>query len=174
MSATFSTPKDEPSSIERTSRHLRDLCDALEHLADGLPENVDRQTCLHLARHVGPAIARRHQVEEEQVFPLLTRARTLPLDSEAAISLLRMEQLEEVCGAEELAEVLLAYGEGHPITSPDTTGYILRGFFNALRRHIGLSEQLLGVVTSGDRNGSSRLEDQVSRSAPAGRKHPEP
>ena len=44
--------------------------------------------------------------------------------------------------------MLLSYAEGRPTHSAEATGYMLRGFFEALRRHIAIEEELSTALRS--------------------------
>ncbi|HSO47353.1 MAG TPA: hypothetical protein VLQ68_05415, partial [Rhizobiaceae bacterium] len=63
----------DPESIREELGTLLDelsqICAKLEKIADDLPENVDRQQCMALARSMYPTIIRAHKFEEGIVFP---------------------------------------------------------------------------------------------------------
>jgi hypothetical protein len=65
-------------------------------------------------------------------------------DIETTLTRLRFEHCEDECFAEELTEALHALGAGRAEINIEATGYMLRGFFEAMRRHIAFeSEHLL-------------------------------
>ncbi len=80
---------DPASLIESLQGVWRDqlaLCDALEHLADGLPHHVDRSGCLRIARAIPPLLQKAHRLEETTLFPLLELStRPAPDDRSLAI-----------------------------------------------------------------------------------------
>ncbi|MBU1174081.1 MAG: hemerythrin domain-containing protein [Alphaproteobacteria bacterium] len=123
-------------------REQRTLCDALEQIADSLPDAIDRKVCLHVARLLPTLIARAHRYEEEVLFAALDRPGLTPFDPHPTLERLKIEHAGDECFAEELSEVLLSYAEGRPTHSAEATGYMLRGFFEALRRHIAIEEEL--------------------------------
>ena len=127
-------------------REQRILCDALEQIADSLPDAVDRKVCLHAARLLPTLMVRAHRYEEDVLFTALDRPGLAPFDHRRTLSRLRMEHAGDECFAEELSEVLLSYAEGRPTHSAEATGYMLRGFFEALRRHIATEEELSTVL----------------------------
>lgn len=138
-------------------RDQRVLCDQLEAIADSLPEQVDRALCLYAARALGPLIAHAQALEEEVLFPALeSRWRGLP-GMARTLERLRLEHCEDACFAEELFDALMAYGRGVPDPAPETFGYMLRGFFEGLRRHIAFEEEvvvpLFGLVARRGRDG---------------------
>ncbi|WP_428424749.1 hemerythrin domain-containing protein [Pararhizobium sp.] len=118
---------------------LRDqavLCDALESVADRLPDKVAHGECLHLRRAIPPILAAVHRQEEEAILPWMAQRWQTPSGLAEILDHIRYEQLEEECYAEELCDALRAYGTGLVKPSPETLGYILRGYFDCARRRI--------------------------------------
>jgi hypothetical protein len=144
----MTTPAMEESLLLVTQSHARQiaLCEDLETIADGLPGNVNRQLCLHLARVVCPTIAAAHEVEERVLFPSVqTLSAALP-DLDATIERLRWEHFEDMCFAEELHDALLSIGRGEPKMTADAAGYMLRGFFEGVRRHVAFEREMLAPL----------------------------
>ncbi|TIU16029.1 MAG: hemerythrin domain-containing protein, partial [Mesorhizobium sp.] len=54
--------------MKRAHREKLQLCDALEKIADALP-NVDRLKCLGTANAIVPLLRNIHQYEETIIFP---------------------------------------------------------------------------------------------------------
>ena len=155
----------------------RRLCAALEAIADALPDNLDTQHTLHVARLIGPTIRRAHAFEEQTVFPLLEGHFATRPELATTLERLHFEHWEDESFAEELAEKLVdavmraasrrrgerpkagpaarlaAIGPAGapdpcgPRPEPDplaeALGYMLRGFFEGLRRHIAFEEEHL-------------------------------
>jgi len=119
------------------------LCEELEAVADSLPSNVDRQRCLHLARAIRSVLADAHNIEEAILFPSIERLQHRLIDATATLERLRFEHYEDMCFAEELRETLLCIGRGEGDLSADATGYMLRGFFESIRRHVAFERELL-------------------------------
>lgn len=139
-------PEDGLILISQSHARQMSLCDDLETIADGLPGNVNRQLCLHLARAVCPTVAAAHEVEERLLFPAVkTLSATLP-DIETMIERLRWEHFEDMCFAEELHDALLAIGRGEPTMTPEAAGYMLRGFFESVRRHVAFEREMLSPL----------------------------
>lgn len=118
--------------MERGHRRLLQACDALEALADQLPGDVDRLGCLMLAGTLIPLLDACHGFEEAVVLPAFGRTER----GAAICARLTAEHLQDRCAAEDLTEALLAHGHGRLITNPEAFGYMLRGFFDSMRRHI--------------------------------------
>ena len=121
------------------------LCDTLEAIADDLPAHVDQLQCLTAASSLVPLLRACHRFEEETVFPVFARRR----GGAAIVERLKAEHLEDDCAAEDLSEALLAYGHGAAIENPEAFGYMLRGLFDAMRRHIAYErDQILPQLGS--------------------------
>ncbi|HEY0853474.1 MAG TPA: hemerythrin domain-containing protein [Devosia sp.] len=121
------------------------LCDSLETIADSLPDRLDRQECLHMSRLVGPLLKHAHAAEELLLFPEVAAT----LGDPGIIETLRLEHIEDECFAEEVQYELLLIGQGRPLLTPEATGYMLRGFFEGIRRHIRHEQDLVGRLGAG-------------------------
>lgn len=119
------------------------LCTALEEIADSLPANVNRQKCIYAAKSLIPLVNGIHRYEEEAVFPLIER--TVVGDGELAhaIARLKFEHVEDECFAEELTDTLTRLGSGDITVNAEAAGYMLRGFFESIRRHIAFEQQFM-------------------------------
>ncbi len=122
------------------------LCIVLEEIADSLPERVDAAVCKHVAKTLPLIIEGAHRYEEDVIFPLLEKSKISSVDLKTTIKRLKIEHLGDKCFAEELSEVLASYGKGMPNLAAEATGYMLRGFFEALRRHIAFEAELFANV----------------------------
>lgn len=132
------------------------LCDELESLADSLPSGHHR--CVLLARAMCPLIASTHQIEEELLFVPLSRLTDRVPEMPATLERLRLEHHADLCFAEELQDALLAFGRGEDVTTAEAVGYMLRGFFQSVRRHVAFEKEilvpLLALVRPVSRNAS--------------------
>ncbi|TFF20657.1 hemerythrin domain-containing protein [Jiella endophytica] len=175
----------QPAVLAELRRELavqRRLCDSLEAIADALPDNLDHQHTLHVARSIGSIVRRAHAFEETTIFPLLDRSFRNRPQLAATLERLHFEHWEDESFAEELAEKLIDYVKaaaarpgplaprcaasvprvgvfGTIVSGPlsisadpvaEALGYMLRGFFEGLRRHIAFEEEhllpLLGEI----------------------------
>lgn len=123
--------------IQRRHEAKLSLCDALERIADTLPGPVDRHLCLTVAAHLVPLVRDAQRYEEEAVFPAFA------IDERRIASVRRLmaEHVEDHTLAEELTENLLAVGHGARIDNPEALGFMLRAFFEAVRRHIAFERE---------------------------------
>jgi hypothetical protein len=130
-----------PSQLTQVFDRQKQLCDDLEAVADSLPAHIDKQFCLDLAGQIGPLLRDAHTVEEELLFPALLRRDG---NASEAIERLRLEHVEDECFGDEVQYELEQLGQGAPILGPEATGYMLRGFFQGIRRHMRQELDLLG------------------------------
>ncbi|TIT74091.1 MAG: hemerythrin domain-containing protein, partial [Mesorhizobium sp.] len=69
----------------------------------------------------------------------------------ASIQRLRAEHVEDECFADEITEILLAIGHGERVDNAEAIGFMLRGFFESLRRHIAFErEHVLPLIRIAD------------------------
>jgi hemerythrin-like domain-containing protein len=123
------------------------LCAALEEVADTLPDEVDRVLCLRIANALVPVLRAAHAYEEDTIFPAYAAMRGATRATEASLRRLRAEHVEDECFADEVTEVLLAIGHGRAIENPEAFGFMLRGLFETLRRHIAFeAEHVLPAI----------------------------
>lgn len=119
------------------------LCEALEEIADSLPANVNRQKCIYAAKSLVPLVNGVHRYEEEALFPLLERKGAGDREMTDAIARLKFEHVEDECFAEELTDTLTRLGSGDGSVNAEAAGYMLRGFFESIRRHIAFEQQFM-------------------------------
>lgn len=112
------------------------MCDAMERIADGLPEDVDRRLCAQVAACLQFDLPLHHHDEEMALFPLL-RQRALPEDGlDQILERLAHEHSSDNDFASEIAEALETLSQGGRPANPEMLGYMLRGFFERYRRHV--------------------------------------
>ncbi|MFB2549928.1 hemerythrin domain-containing protein [Ensifer soli] len=115
------------------------LCGELENIADSLPGGIDALDCLVAASRLLPLLRRAHAFEEARIFPAydaLTAG-----GGPASTARLRAEHIEDECFAADLTEILLSVGHGGRVENAETFGFMLRGFFEGLRRHIAFENE---------------------------------
>jgi hypothetical protein len=122
-----------PPKLKKMFERQMKLCDDLEAVADSLPLRIDRHFCLHIARQIGPVLRDAHAAEELHLFPtILSRSE----NGGDVVERLRLEHIEDECFGEEVQYELLQLGQGRTVLAPEATGYMLRGFFEGMRRHM--------------------------------------
>jgi hemerythrin-like domain-containing protein len=123
------------------------LCDSLEEIADSLPNEVNKQKCIYAAKSLGPLIKSVHEYEENTLFPWLEKQLGEQPGLGDTLNRLKFEHFEDECFAEELIDKLMRLGTTGKDLNPEATGYMLRGFFEGMRRHLAFErEHLLKLV----------------------------
>lgn len=142
MSQTMSVEKLSPFArnpldmIANAHAVQEQMCDAMERIADGLPDEVDRRLCAQVASCLQFDLPLHHHDEEEALFPLL-RKRAQPEDGlDKILERLAAEHSSDNDFASEIAEALETLGQGGRPANPEMLGYMLRGFFERYRRHV--------------------------------------
>lgn len=140
MEEASRNPETVSAELAVRLMELSEICAKLESIADGLPENVNPQDCIKLARSIYPAIVSAHEFEEGVVFPMLRSAPHEPaLDD--TIERLRFEHWEDESFAAELQDTLCSFVTGREPGTAETLAWMLRGFFEGLRRHIAFERE---------------------------------
>lgn len=133
------------SDINSLHQCQLDLCNALEKLADQLPDNINTQECLHLARMIYPTVKSAHAFEENKLFPYLTSHFSQQINPQT-LDRLHCEHWEDESFACEVQEALLSLVKKPEWANHEALGYMLRGFFEGLRRHIAFERDLLNQL----------------------------
>ena len=145
---TLNQPLPEPpggmsaGALQSTHRAVARLCDMLEAVADSLPAHVDRRLCHRLADELAPSLKAAQEFEEMQIFPAIRSAAEGRTTASAALERLEYEHFEDLCFAEEASEVLRRLANGGHVNT-EALGYMLRGLFNALRRHMMFEQEFI-------------------------------
>ena len=122
------------------------LCNELEDIADSLPGMVNRQKCIYAAKALGPLIRGVHHFEDNVLFPSFEARMLASPDFAKTLARLKFEHFEDECFADELAERLLMLGTGRGDVNMEATGYMLRGFFESVRRHIAFEHDYFATL----------------------------
>ncbi|MFZ2099031.1 MAG: hemerythrin domain-containing protein [Oricola sp.] len=117
------------------------LCQKLEEVADELPELSDTQMCLHLAKSIHPMIHEAHEHEEKTLFPLLLSMDNVEDNLKATVERLRYEHWEDESFADEVSDAMIRFVTDKASSNAETLAYMLRGFFEGLRRHIAFERE---------------------------------
>ena len=123
-------------AIETAHRVHAQICDVLEAIADGLPDDVDCRLAINALDSLRFELPLHHIDEEEGLFPLLER-RAKPKDNITdVLARLALEHATDESFAEELDDSLDVLSHGGRVDNPNMVGYMLRGFFENYRRHL--------------------------------------
>ena len=129
------------------------LCKELEALADGLPSSIDNQHCLTIARQIFPKVRKAHEFEEQTLFPMLDALHGRDVELRNSLERLRFEHWEDESFAEDLSISLRQYGSSNETSVGDKLAYMLRGFFDGLRRHMAFEAEHLVPMLEAEING---------------------
>lgn len=130
-------PHLDPISTWKEAHAVQlELCDELEDIADSLPSRINQEQCLTVAQYLATLIRDIHRFEEDALFPGLKNNSYLFNELATTIERLRFEHFTDECYADDLTDRLLYLGSGGTNVNMEATGYMLRGFFEAVRRHI--------------------------------------
>jgi len=124
---------------------LLGLCDDLETVADRLPSAVRPHDCKVLAARLEQLLDETHHEEERVLMPLLITDGRAELRQLA--NRLRREHEVDAVTLQEVVEALATLAGARPMTSPEATGYLLRAFFESLRRHIHTEQDIIALIT---------------------------
>ncbi|AWC21497.1 hypothetical protein CO731_00948 [Aminobacter sp. MSH1] len=142
---------DAIAAIQRAHAEMLALCDRLEEIADSLPNEIDRRSCVLAARALGPAMVKVHRFEEQRLHSQFAARLAHSGEARETVERLKNEHFEDEGYAAELRDALRATARGGRAENPETLGFMLRGFFGALRRHIAFErDHVLPVLSSGD------------------------
>ncbi|OCP37688.1 hemerythrin domain-containing protein [Ensifer sp. LC163] len=125
-------------------RGLLDLCDRLEALADSIPHRIDGASCRMILAELPERLKQVHALEESILFPAVEDQRTAK-DRDALIERLRAEHDHDDQAAAELGRVLQAVLDDRASLGWDAIGYMLRAFFETVRRHVATERLLLAA-----------------------------
>ena len=141
---SLKTATGEASLLSQLDRHFTsclDLCDALERVADTLPENIALCECLDLAGRLYPTVKKAHDFEENRLFPLLGEDGRQDGETRKTVDRLHCEHCEDESFAFEVQEALKEFVTGGKRANPEVLAYMLRGFFEGMRRHVAFERE---------------------------------
>lgn len=139
---TYPLASDGIAALERLYGDMLRICDALEAIADTLP-NPDRRCCRQLAIELDETIEEVNLCEERYLLPAVAKQAGADI-----VTRLRQEHAEDCLAATEIVRALVAISRGGRKRSYDAIGYMLRAYFLAVRRHIAFEQALLASVRS--------------------------
>lgn len=144
--------------IEKDHLDQAQLCDCLEQIADGLPDNVDRRLCAKVTDSLRLEMPVHHRDEELGLFPLIERRAHSADNIIDILARLALEHATDESFADELFESLELLRDGGKLKNPDMVGYMLRSFFECYRRHL-LWENAIVLPLARTRLTSDDLEE---------------
>jgi hemerythrin-like domain-containing protein len=149
------------------------ICDAMERIADGLPDDIDRRLCVQVATCLKYDLPIHHLEEETGLFPLLLQRADPARQIGLVLDRLASEHDMDAEFAGEIAESLDLLGRGERVTNSEMIGYMLRGFFERYRRHIHWEEELVMPIareclSAVDLNALSKQMEEIRQAHASG------
>lgn len=129
-------------ALEQGYQRLLGLCDRLEAIADALPRRIDTAGCREVADRLASTLSEVHRLEDEILFPVIAAARPGD-DGKRLIERLRDEHRHDGEVAALVARTVRQLLHGHGPHSWEAIGYMLRAFFETVRRHVATERLLL-------------------------------
>ena len=142
---------DNPVIDQLLQHHQKqlELCKRLEQLADTLPDKFDKQECLSISWQIYPIVREAHKYEEEVLFPILSGKQTNPSSVDKSLERLKFEHWEDESSAEDISLSLRQMVSEPASANVEKVAYMLRGFFEGLRRHIAFETDHLLPMMNG-------------------------
>lgn len=127
------------------AQHMRmaSLCDQLEGIADTLPHAIDPVQCMSMARTLVPTMKAVAAFEEQELLPLAESILGPDIHDGSLQLLMEQQHREDMGYAEELSESLADRAMTATTRGANSLGYMLRGFFYGMRRHIAFEHYTL-------------------------------
>lgn len=135
------------SSIDGEHRMIRDLCSELEEIADALPSAPPLRQVTAIAAALRAGIPAHCHHEESELRQRLQSLPGAPAWIAVALQRLEDEHRENEPLGHELADALEDIAGDGRVGNPEALGYMLRMYFQTLRRHLAWEEFILNHVS---------------------------
>ena len=119
------------------------ICDALEKIADDLPDQFDTTQCMDLAQSIPAVLSLGHLVQDCIVFPALLRQPASHQFTRQTADRLCDEHLTDQGYAFEVCDLLQDLFYNRSTVDMGQAGYLLRGFFESIRRTVSFELECL-------------------------------
>lgn len=118
----------------RLVQQQTEAADLLEQIADSLPTSIDRPLCYELSAHLPQLLQVCWTIDERVIFPRLLATQSVSHFTQRSAERLGDERLTDQGYAIEVSELLEGYGHAAVVEDANAAGYLLRGFFENMRR----------------------------------------
>jgi len=136
------------TTLRQNHEELLGLCRNIEELTDSLPFDINEKLCRDVSDTVVPLLARTQEFEERLLFANLDRSAGSCFTM--MIERLKNEHRCDRLAAEEISLTLKAMLRGHCGLNFETIGYMLRGFFECVRRHVAAEKAMIDQLIPAD------------------------
>ncbi|MGL4404620.1 MAG: hemerythrin domain-containing protein [Notoacmeibacter sp.] len=137
------TLKSTAETLKQILNEMDWFCNRLEATADLLPNDIDAQDCLLLAQNVVPLVRNAHAFEEGTVFPALLANPLAPANIKSSVERLRYEHAGDEYFADDLCLSLRQFVTDPKSANIESLTWMLRGFFEGLRRHVAFEREFI-------------------------------
>ena len=140
------------------------LCDELEAIADSLPHAVNKLDCLDAVNRIRTCGRVHSEYDTKCLFPLLRKRAGVSAGLFSKLDRLEHQHMDDEDWASEIADTLESLVAGSHRLEPETIAYMLRGYFQGLRRHIAFEQDIVLPIASATLNGTDLklLEDRIA------------
>ncbi len=122
--------------VARDHEAQLNLCDLLEEIADSLPSHIDQNKCVCAAMALTHRVRVHHHMEEAILFPRIIAQAPDNYVLHSIFNRLEDEHRTDEGHCDEAIELLTQISSGTTPSNVEAAGYLLRGLFEGLRRHI--------------------------------------
>ncbi|MBU2580724.1 MAG: hemerythrin domain-containing protein [Alphaproteobacteria bacterium] len=127
----------DPIAVIEVDHLLKfELCDVLERLADGLPHETIKSQAEVAVTVLRQGLPDHIVLEERYLFPLLKKRNNGDARVRSVLEQLEHEHDHDEAFSFEIAEELERLADDGRASNAEMLGYMLRGYFVSLRRHI--------------------------------------
>ena len=117
------------------------LCSKLESIADSLPVLSETNSAYEASQSLVTLLRTVHKFEEGTVFPQLQKHVAARKDLDVTINRLKNEHVGDEDFAEDVSAALTKYLYKQDHQQAESLGWMLRGLFENLRRHIAFERE---------------------------------
>jgi Hemerythrin HHE cation binding domain len=141
-------PRDsrDVAAVSGVHAEILNACDRLESICDSLPHAFSRVDCLEMSAWLDQAFP---ELIEQEEGSLVRMTPPLAAEWDEAARTWRRHHKTDVTYAGELAEALEEFARRDQPGAVDTLSYMMRGFFEAVRRHVAYEDILVAHVAGG-------------------------
>lgn len=123
------------TALARLYQEQLDICTRLEDLADSLGGKINGHACQAIAADIRRSMVFLHRFEEDVLHVMLASRMGDSEGNDQTFERLSDEHLSDQGYAEEIIELLAQLQQKPEKIDPERAGYMLRGFFETVRRH---------------------------------------
>lgn len=136
-------PVDPLQHLRSEHEVQRQLCDSLERIANGLPDEIDRSLARSSARMLETGFRAHIHFEDQQLYPVLRERACKDARLLGVLEQLQAQHERDEGFALEIVDELTHLAQTGYTGNPKMLGYMLRGFFEGQRRQLEWEDNLV-------------------------------